>query len=432
MQIAAATIFALSSGAAPSGVAVIRLSGPAVRFGLETLIGEVPPPRQAALRAIRALDGSVIDRGLVLFFSAPASFTGEDVAELQVHGGRAVIAAILATLGGLPGWRPAEAGEFTRRAFENGKTDLTEVEGLADLIAAETEAQRRQALAIAQGALSQQLEGWRARLLRARALIEAELDFADEDGVPMSVRAAALSEASQLATEMAKMLEDGLWGERVRSGFEIVLLGAPNVGKSSLLNALAQREAAIVSEEAGTTRDMIEVQLTIDGHAVTLIDTAGLRETESGVEREGITRARRRGERADLVLLLYDDEHQTAEPPVGPPVIAVRTKTDLGGAASEGVGVSARTGAGLVELRAAIGERLGLAVPRPSALLSRERQRSGVAAARDGLIGISTSMAPELIAEQLRQSAEGLARITGRTDVEEMLGAIFGEFCIGK
>ncbi|SHF58773.1 tRNA modification GTPase [Kaistia soli DSM 19436] len=429
---AAETIFALSSGAAPTGVAVIRLSGPRVRFGLETLIGHVPEPRRAALRRLHAADGSVIDQGIILFFSAPASFTGEDVAELQVHGGRAVISAILSVLGALPGFRAAQAGEFTRRAFENGKADLTEVEGLADLIAAETEMQRRQALAVAEGGLSGRLEAWRTRLLRTRALIEAELDFSDEDDVPTSVRTAALVEAAKLADEMGEILEDSHWGERVRSGFEVVLLGAPNVGKSSLLNALAQRDAAIVSEEAGTTRDMIEVQLTIDGHAVTLVDTAGLREAKSGVEREGINRARQRGERADLVLLLHDSDHEMPSAPTGRPALPVRTKTDLGGTISSGVGVSARTGDGLAGLREAIGKALGLAVPRPSALLIRERQRSGVATARDGLIGISASMAPELVAEQLRQSADGLARVTGQTDVEEMLGVIFGEFCIGK
>ncbi|MBZ9938016.1 tRNA uridine-5-carboxymethylaminomethyl(34) synthesis GTPase MnmE [Mesorhizobium sp. BR1-1-16] len=429
---AAETIFALSSGAPPAGVAVIRLSGPAVRFGLETLLGDVPEPRRAIVRALRSSDGTAIDRGVVLFFAAPASFTGEDVAELQIHGGRAVIAAVLSTLGALPDFRPADAGEFTRRAFENGKADLTEVEGLADLIAAETEMQRRQALALAEGGLSERLESWRMRLLRARALIEAELDFSDEDDVPASVLATALAEAGVLATEMDRLLDDGHWGERVRAGFEVVLLGAPNVGKSSLLNALARREAAIVTAEPGTTRDMIEVQLVLDGHAVTLIDTAGLRETESIVEREGISRARRRGAAADLVLLLDDGEGSLPEPPTGAPILVVHTKSDLGGCPASGLGVSARTGDGLDELRKSVGEALGLAEPRPSALLTRQRQRHGVMAARDGLLGISSAMAPELVAEQLRQAAEGLARVTGRTDVEEMLGVIFGEFCIGK
>ncbi|HWJ72722.1 MAG TPA: tRNA uridine-5-carboxymethylaminomethyl(34) synthesis GTPase MnmE [Kaistia sp.] len=429
---AAETIFALSSGAPPAGVAVIRLSGPGVRFGLETLLGGVPEPRRAVVRALRSADGTTIDRGVVLFFAAPASFTGEDVAELQIHGGRAVIAAMLSMLGGLPGFRPADAGEFTRRAFENGKADLTEVEGLADLIAAETEMQRRQALAVAEGGLSERLESWRMRLLRARALIEAELDFSDEDDVPASVLATALAEARALALEMDRLLDDSHWGERVRTGFEVVLLGAPNVGKSSLLNALARREAAIVTAEPGTTRDMIEVQLVIDGYAVTLIDTAGLRETESIVEREGISRARRRGAAADLILLLDDGEGSAPEPPASAPVLAVRTKTDLGGRPASGLGVSARTGDGLDALRLAVGEALGLAEPRPSALLTRQRHRHGVAAARDGLRGISDRMAPELVAEQLRQAAEGLARVTGRTDVEEMLGVIFGEFCIGK
>ena len=334
------TIFALSSGPVPAGVAVIRASGPGVRFGLETLVGSLPQPRQAAVRAIRRRNGELLDRGLVLFFAAPASFTGQDVAELQVHGGRAVVAAILNALSDLPGFRPAEPGEFTRRAFENGKAELTEVEGLADLIAAETEAQRRQALDQASGSLARLLEGWRGRLVRARALLEAGLDFVDEEDVDPMVLAASRREAALLAREMGDVIAAGDWGERVRRGFEVVLLGAPNVGKSSLLNALARREAAIVTEEPGTTRDMIEVAIEIAGHAVTLVDTAGLRDAESAVEREGIRRARRRGDAADLVLLLYDNEHPVAEAPIGTAVLEVRTKRDRDGLRADELAVS--------------------------------------------------------------------------------------------
>ncbi len=284
------TIFALSSGPPPSGVAVIRLSGPGVRFGLETLVESVPEPRHASLRSIRGRDGEVIDRGLVLFFPGPASFTGEDVAELHVHGGRAVVAAVLAAVEPLPGFRPAEAGEFTRRAFANQRMDLTQVEGLADLIAAETEAQRRQALRQADGALGRRYESWRNVLIHARALVEAELDFAEEDDVPPRASAPVWDSVALLEKEIVNHIEDRR-GERLRDGVEIVILGPPNAGKSSLLNAIANRDVAIVTPEAGTTRDLIEVKLDLGSMPVTLVDTAGLRQTASLVESEGIRRA---------------------------------------------------------------------------------------------------------------------------------------------
>ena len=432
------TIFALSSGAPPAGVAVIRMSGPSVRFGLETVTGLVPPPRQAVLRTVRDADGSAIDSGLVLFFPAPGSFTGEDVAELQLHGGRAVVAATLKRLGDLPGFRPAERGEFTRRAFVNGKADLTEVEGLADLIAAETDAQRRQAQVLASGGLSRQLEAWREALLQARAYIEAELDFSDEEDVPASVGRFALDEAARIADAMDRLLATSAWGERVRDGFEVVLVGTPNVGKSSLLNALAAREAAIVTAEPGTTRDVIEVHLEIAGQAVTLVDTAGLRETDSLVEREGIARGRRRGAAADLVLVLDDGAAPPPPVPEDRPVLQVRTKSDLlyanrvADAPDGSVAVSALTGTGLDELRLAIAARLGLAAPRPSVLLTRERQRVGIAQARDALRAAADGGLPELVAEHLRAAGDGLGHVTGHTDVEEMLGVIFSSFCVGK
>jgi len=426
------TIYAVSSGPVPAGVAVIRISGPGVRFGLETMLGMIPEPRLATLRPIRDRNGLLLDRGLVLFFAAPASFTGEDVAELHVHGGRAVVAAVLTALAELPGYRAAEAGEFTRRAFENGRADLTEVEGLADLIAAETEAQRRQALLQAEGGLAVRLRAWSGDLLQARAMLEAGLDFVDEEDVPTSVIASAVADAKRLAGEMEALLAASAFGERVRSGFDVVLLGAPNVGKSSLLNALAQREAAIVTAEPGTTRDLIEIALDIEGYAVTLVDTAGLRDAAGLVERQGIDRARRRSAGADLVLVLDDGQEPTVEPPVGVAVLNVRTKVDRGGAAASGLAVSAVSGEGLDALRRAIGSALGLAERRPDALIVRERQRQGIAAARDALAGIDSSQPPELIAEELRRAADALGRVSGRTGVEDLLGAIFSAFCIGK
>jgi tRNA modification GTPase len=433
------TIFALSSGAAPSGVAVIRMSGAGVRFGLETLIGAVPAARQAVLRTLRAPDGEVLDRGLVLFFPGPASFTGEDVAELQVHGGRAVIASILKALAGLPGYRAAEAGEFTRRAFTNGRADLTEIEALADLVAAETEMQRRLAVRQAEGGLRRLYEDWRRRLIRARALVEAGLDFVDEEDVPDDVMAPAWAEAAGVATEMAAHLDDQHWGERVRSGFEVVLLGEPNVGKSSLMNALVRREAAIVTAEPGTTRDLIEVSLDIGGHAVTLVDTAGLRETESLVEREGIARARRRADAADLILALSDKDSLAETIPSPASIVHVRTKADLVDSDSKrdstaDIAISVRSGAGLDDLVRLIGHRLDLARPMPSQLITRARQREGVSRSLEHLRELARDggAAVEVKAELLRSAADALGRVTGKVDVEDLLDVIFSEFCIGK
>ena len=429
------TIFALSSGAPPAGIAVIRASGAGVRFGLETLVGRVPEPRVATLATLRAPDGSVLDKAIVLFFPAPASFTGEDVAELHVHGGRAVIAAVLQALAALPGHRPAIAGEFTQRAFRNGRADLTEVEGLADLIAANSEMQRRLALEQAGGGLRLRAEAWRSRLVEARAQVEAELDFVDEADVPDGVGSAAAGIAAAVAKEIAAALEDAAFAERVRDGFEVVLLGAPNVGKSSLLNALAGREAAIVTAEAGTTRDPIEVAMEIEGYAVTLVDTAGLREAENIVEREGVRRARARGEAADLVLLLVDHDEGDL-PPARDGAVKVRTKTDRNPPSDSDskridVAISAVTGAGLAELRCIIASRLGLLAPRRP-LVVRLRQRRELGAALEALQQAGREPAAELMAERLRQAGDALGRLTGRIDVDEWLDVIFREFCIGK
>ncbi|WP_428673714.1 tRNA uridine-5-carboxymethylaminomethyl(34) synthesis GTPase MnmE, partial [Roseibium sp.] len=333
------TIYALSSGAVPSGVAVIRVSGPRTREIVASLGGRVPDPRKAMLSRLRhPRTGDVLDEAVVLYFQGPASFTGEDVAEFQCHGGRAVVSSLLEVLGSFEGCRPAEAGEFTRRAFDRGRMDLTEVEGLADLIAAETESQRKQAMRQMGGALGQLYEDWRKRLIHMRAMIEADFDFADEEDVPGSVAEEVWSEAVKLHAEIADHLERSKSGERLRSGLQVVLMGAPNAGKSSLLNAIAGRDVAIVTEEAGTTRDVIEVHLDLGGYPVTLVDTAGLRQTEGIVEREGIRRAEERGRAADLVLWAVEPDgveldDQDAGLPVdlrsSVPVWTVRTKADL-------------------------------------------------------------------------------------------------------
>ncbi len=440
------TIFALSTGSLPAGVAVIRVSGPGVRAGLTTLIDSLPEPRKASLRSIRTRQGDMIDRGLVLYFPAPASFTGEDMAELHLHGGRAVVAAALEALAELNGFRPAEAGEFTRRAFEGGRLDLTQVEGLADLVMAETEAQRRQALRQAGGGLRDLYEGWRERLLRARALLEAELDFPDEDDVPGSVADRAWQDVGAIAGEIGAHLDDAHQGERLREGFEIVVLGAPNAGKSSLINALARRDVAIVSTEPGTTRDLIEVRLDLGGYPVTVVDTAGLREAAGVVEEEGIRRATARAAGADLVLWLHDVTAAWAEPPpagASIPRLAIGTKGDLIDSAKErgrisGLAdaiVSVKTGEGLDELIARL-ERAARSALAPGELpvVTRARQRSALTACRAALMEAvcGTGKGLELRAEDLRAASDALGRVTGRVDVEDLLDVIFSEFCIGK
>lgn len=437
------TIFALSSGPVPAGVAVIRLSGPRTRFVLETICGACPSPRRASLRDLRRpADGAVIDRALVLWFPGPASFTGEDVAELHCHGGRAVVAAVLEMLALMPGCRMAEQGEFTRRAFDNDRMDLLEVEGLADLIAAETEAQRRLAMSQAGGALAAIYDGWRQRLTRARALIEAEFDFADEDDVPDDVSAAVWEEVARLRAEIARHLERSQRAERLRSGVQVVLLGAPNAGKSSLLNALARRDVAIVTEEAGTTRDVIEVHMDLDGYPVTLVDTAGLREEAGLVEREGIRRALARAGDADLVLWLVAPETDVVtRPPEGSTALwRIETKADrgehwpAGEAAEQSFRLSVVSGDGVDALLAALA---GFAADHVGGLdeplAARERHRRHLedclAALGDALV---ERRSLEIRAEDLRRAGESLGRIAGRVGVEDLLDVIFREFCIGK
>lgn len=428
------TIFALSSGRVPSGVAVLRISGPEARQAALHLAGALPPARVARYGALHhPTSGEVLDRALVLFFPGPRSATGEDVVEFHLHGGRAVVEVVQRTLADLPGFRPAAPGEFTRRAHANGKMDLAEVEGLADLIAAETDAQRRQALAQVAGALSRAVGGWRERLIRALALVEATIDFADEDDVPEDLTGPALHETGLLRGEIATAIADAARGERVRDGLVIAIAGPPNAGKSTLLNRLAGREAAIVSAIPGTTRDVLEVHLDLAGQAVTLVDTAGLRETEDAVEAEGVRRARARAGSADLVLWLSDDG--TPPPPDLAAALAVRTKSDAGeGSAASGLAISAHTGAGMEALLAEIERRAEALGGGEPALVTRARQRAALAAALehlDAALGQGGG-AEDLLAEHLRLAARALDAVVGRVDVEDVLDALFRTFCIGK
>ncbi len=437
------TIFALSSGAPPAGVAIIRMSGPRVRFGLETLIGAVPEPRRVCLRSLKSPRGELLDQGLVVFFAAPASFTGEDVAELHVHGGRAVVMAVLEALSAIDGFRPAEAGEFTRRAFGNERLDLTQVEGLADLVAAETEAQRRQALRQSDGTLGRLYEGWRQRLVRARALIEAELDFADEDDIPASASNEAWRLAEAVRREIVDHAEDRR-GERVREGTEIVVLGPPNAGKSSLVNAIARRDVAIVAPEPGTTRDMIEVRIDLDGYAATLVDTAGLRTAEGAVEREGVRRAEARAARADLVLWLGDAREPAGRPPALPgAVLRVASKVDLVDSDSERAriladfdyAISSVTGEGVAELLAGLARTLAAELGgAESVVATRARHRAALRGCAEAIVAAleDDGRGLELRAEDLRRAGDALGRVTGRIGVEEMLDVVFRDFCIGK
>lgn len=435
------TVFALSSGAGIAGVAVIRISGPATRDGLRAMVGSLPQPRRAMLSDIRDPEGRVLDRGLALFFDAPHSFTGEDCAELQVHGGPAVVAAVLNALGQLDGFRSAEPGEFTRRAFDNGKMDLTEVEGLADLIAAETEMQRRMAVEQSAGALSGLYDKWRGDLIRIRAMIEADFDFADEEDVPGSVADSIWSDVSDLAQTMRDHLTSASAGEIVRDGFRVVIVGAPNAGKSSLLNALARRDVAIVSEERGTTRDVLEVRLDIDGYPVVLFDTAGLRDGVGAVEAEGIRRALATAKNAHLVLHLEDmtgTDTGVPLPVLDVPVIRIGSKSDLMDPESResfNCTISVKADDGLDGLIALLRERVVAAAGNQlSVLPNRQRHKEYLTRCVEHLDEVieNDSVPLELRSESLRQAADWLGRLTGRIDVEDLLDLIFGEFCIGK
>lgn len=436
---AADTIYALASGAGVSAVAVVRLSGPASRTVLERLCGRCPPPRRATLATLRDSDtGEALDRGLALWFPAPASFTGEDGAELQVHGSRAVVAALLQALGRVPGCRLAEPGEFTRRAFMSGKLDLAAVEGLADLIAAQTEAQRRQALRQADGALGDWIAALRGDLLTAQALAESAIDFADEGDIAADALDQAQALTSVVADRIANELAAAVAAERVRDGFTVTIAGPPNAGKSTLLNALARRDVAIVSPLPGTTRDPIEVDLDLGGYAVRLIDTAGLHATTDSLEQAGIARTRARAAAADLLLWCAE----AGTPPRPPadlgdgPRWTIGTKRDTAGSDLGGYDLclSAHTGEGvpalLDRLRTAVGARLAGG---ETALVTRARHRQALERAGAALIAAGPrSRAPEVLAEHLREAGTLLGSIVGRIDVEDVLGEIFARFCIGK
>ena len=479
------TIAALSSGALPSGVAVVRISGPDAADALRRLCGAVPAARRASLRTLRDGSGDVIDRGIAIFFPGPATATGEDVAEFHLHGGRAVVAACLAAITAAVGTRLAEAGEFTRRAFENGRIDLTEAEGLADLIAAETEGQHRAAILQASGTLRALYEGWMRRLTEARARLEASFDFADEGDVGEDVADRTGADIAGLVAEIRAHLARADRGEILRSGFKVAIVGAPNAGKSSLLNALADREVAIVTEVPGTTRDVIEATLDLHGIPVRFSDTAGIRETSDKVEAIGVERARDVMAKADLVLALVDPQHghgplarftellshvkhpmmlagaeATHEELVTGTakgrrrILTVRTKADRpapsGLAARFGnewsdfrfdFSVSAKTGEGLDELTQKIAELAAAAAGldgdgsgAEAAIPLRTRQRELVTETLrilEEFVG-NAALPPEIAAETLRRASDTLGRVTGQVGVEDLLGVIFSEFCIGK
>ena len=436
------TIAALSSGSVPSGVAVIRVSGPRAKACVETLTGRQPPAAGSfELRHFR--DGpEVLDQGLVLWFDAPRSFTGEDVAEFQTHGGRAVVDGVLDAIGRIEGVRFAEAGEFSKQAFLNGRLDLTEVEGLSDLIQAETSLQRRQAFAQLNGILATLYEDWRHRLIRALGHVEAEIDFADED-LPEDLASLVKPVVLALREEMSGHLAQARKGERLRDGFRVALYGAPNAGKSSLLNALAQRDVALVSTQPGTTRDVLEVHLNLGGIPVTVLDTAGLRESSDEVEQLGVARGRAHIENADLRVLVQDGSKPEAPSAATAgglePDLLVSSKADLRMQAvdqkSGWIFTSAKEGTGIDELCASIEAKLrGLVPSKNEAVPTRLRHRQSLercVAALDRT-GHITSDQPDLLAEELRAAMAALGEITGRASVEDMLDVVFRDFCIGK
>jgi len=439
------TIFALSSGRLPSAIALVRVSGLQAGKIVTALAGKLPSPRMASRALLRDVGQRPIDDAVVLWFPGPASATGEDVAEFHVHGGRAVLAALFAALSRFEDVRPAEPGEFTRRAFENGKLDLTEAEGLDDLIHADTDRQRRQALRQLKGLLGDRARDWRARIIEASALIEAGIDFSDEGDVPAELIAPALAKVKALLAEIEEVLAGQGRSERLRDGLVVAIAGPPNVGKSTLMNQLARREVAIVSPHAGTTRDVIEVQLDLDGYPVTVIDTAGIRETDDPVEQEGVRRARARAADADLVLWLSDSPKVAIDHDGVAPIWTVRNKIDLEAAGrplaeaavpgQESFQVSASRGDGVPELIAAL---VGFAQRyfggTEGGLISRTRQRKllqETAASLQRCIAV-VGQGEELAAEELRTAAHSLGRLLGRVDVEDILDVIFREFCVGK
>jgi tRNA modification GTPase len=434
------TIFALSTAPGRAGVAVVRVSGGAARHALTTLTGQSDfEPRHATRAQLHDVMGAPLDDALVLWFPAPASFTGEDVAEFHIHGGRAILEGLFVALSALPALRPAERGEFTRRAVENGKLDLTRAEAIADLIEAETEIQRRQALRQYEGALAALIDGWRDRLIRAAAWAEASIDFADEE-VPEGAIAESRRAAAGILEELRAKLLDSRSGEIVRNGVHLTLFGHVNAGKSSLLNALAQRDAAIVSPSPGTTRDVIDVHLDLGGYAVIISDTAGLRQSNDPVEEEGIRRALHQVDVADVALLVLDG---TAADPfagltpraVGAADLTVWNKSDLPWPQPrDGLKISARTGQGfellIQQLVKIIQQEFEIATDSP--LLTRARHRHALEEAASALTRALSAQDLELMAEDFRLALRALGRITGRVDIEDLLDVVFRDFCIGK
>lgn len=426
------TIYALATAPGRSGVAVIRISGPQAHALATGLCGPIPTARQAALRVLRDPQGEMLDQALVLRFDAPASFTGEDVIEFQTHGGTAVYRAVLRALGQDGRARPAEPGEFTRRALENNRLDLAQVEGLADLIDAETEAQRRQAARVFNGALTQKVENWRRSLIRAAALLEATIDFADED-VPVDVSPEVTALLAEIESQLSAEIEGSRVSERVRSGFEVAIVGPPNAGKSTLLNRLAGREAAITSEIAGTTRDVIEVRMDLDGLPVVFLDTAGLRESLDEIENIGMSRAIERANAADLRIFLTD----TVD---GMPIakntqdIVVRPKGDLSGNGADAV--SGKTGAGVDRLIERVRNIFQNKLP-DGVFATHERHRVAMESTIRALLTARQQMrlgpdGYDIAAEELRAAIRSLEALVGRIDVENLLDEIFASFCLGK
>lgn len=443
------TIFALASASGRAGVSVVRVSGPAAGPALKLFTAkELPLPREANLSAlINPENGDAIDKALTLWFPGPASFTGEDIVEFHVHGGPAILEALFEALGALDDMRPAEAGEFTRRAFENGKLDLTEAEGLADLIEARTSAQRRQALRQMEGALGDLYEDWRSALISILANLEADIDFPDED-LPEGLAVRVRPQISDLRQQIEAHLRDGHRGEQVRDGLVVVIVGAPNVGKSSLMNLLARRDVAIVTEEAGTTRDAIEVSLNLGGYPVILIDTAGLRAAEGQIEQEGIRRARQRAASADLKIAMIDgaraaETFGAVEDMLDQDSILLINKSDLdgdefkprqGGIAGS-FGLSVKTGEGVSGFLDALADQVSHRLaPTEAPVLSRVRHRQALEECCSALLRFEQGAGAEaeLAAEDIRLAARALGRITGRIDVEDILDKVFGDFCIGK
>jgi tRNA modification GTPase len=426
------TIFAVSSGAPPAAIAILRLSGEGAFDGVRLLAGDIPLPRTAALRALRDPTGELLDRALVLVFPGPASATGEDLAELHLHGGRAVVRAVEAALAGLPGLRAAEPGEFTRRALTNGRIDLSEAEGLGDLLMAETEGQRRAAIRSAEGAVRREVEGWAARALSLSAQVEALLDHGDEDDVATGVDPLpAVHAAAAILAEDIAAIATRPPVERLRDGLRVVLAGPPNAGKSTLLNALTGRDAAIVSPVAGTTRDRIEASVVRNGIAYLLTDTAGLTDLPGdAIEAIGVTRAQDALAAADILLWLGDDS-----PPAHPATLWLHARADEAGRGSEpraDLAVSAATGAGLDALWERMAAMAGALLPPPDLAALNARQRGLSLSASHALAMIDGEIDLLLVAEHLRSALRAFDAITGRAGVEAMLDSLFGRFCIGK